>query len=193
MDNNSSEQDDTPWITIQRRPTRSLDSAKNSKYDKNVVHFKTKNLTMEQQKAVEAAAEALTKEQMAWVQHRQEIMHAHETDNEEQPESSKSKGKMIDPPEWGNAGINHEELMPETHQQFLMHMRMTTASKEFLKRKSQENLKIGNHLRNFPTANQKMMKIYRCQGPEVSMHRHRSVGPASHAWMTGVCSLWESN
>ena len=34
LDISSSEQDDIPWIPVQRRRARSLDSAKNSKYDK---------------------------------------------------------------------------------------------------------------------------------------------------------------
>jgi len=63
----SSEQDDSPWITVQHRRVRSLDSAKQNKYDKNIVHFNTKKLTMEQKETVQAAAAALTEEQMMWV------------------------------------------------------------------------------------------------------------------------------
>jgi len=182
LDNSSSEQDDTPWITIQRRRARSLDSAKNSKYDKNVVHFKTKNLTMEQQKTVKAAAEALTKEQMARVQCRQEIVHEHKTDNEEQPESSKSKGKMIDPQEWGNAGINHEELMLETQAAIFDAYKNDNRIKRTPKKEKSRKSKNRKSSRKFSDSESEDDKNF--QMPEVS--RHKSIGPAGHARMTEV-------
>ena len=180
LDNSSSDQNDTPWITVQRRCVRSLDSAKSSKYDKNVVHFKTKNLTMEQQKTVKAAAEALTKEEMVRVQHRQEIVYEHETDNEEQPESSKSKGKTIDPREWGNAGINHEELMPETQAAIFDVYKDDNRIKRIPKKEKSRKSKNRKSSRKFSDSKSEDDENF--QMPEVS--RHKSIGPASHAQMT---------
>ena len=110
----SSEPDDSPWITVQRRHARSLDSAKQNKNDKSIVHFNTKKLTTKQKETVQAAAASLTEEQMARVRCRQEIVHTHETEIQEEPESFRSKGKTIDPREWGNMGIHHEEMNPDT-------------------------------------------------------------------------------
>jgi len=115
-DSSSSEPDEnngSPWITVQRKRARSLDSAKKSRYNKNLVQFNTstRKLSTEQEKAVKAATEALTSEQRERVARRQDVLDVQSEEDDEEP--SRDKGKTVDPREWGNAGISRKELNPE--------------------------------------------------------------------------------
>ena len=102
-----------PWIAIQRRHTRSLDSVDMSCNNKINVHFtpKKNKLSMEQLTTVKAAKSSMTEDQMEKVSHRQGAINA-QVWRENNPVSgpSNNKGKTIDPLEWGNAGISEEEL-----------------------------------------------------------------------------------
>ena len=66
-------------------------------------------MSAEQEEAVKAAVNLLTDEQKEQVARRQDkIVLPKETDNK--PGASHSKGKTVDPREWGNVGIDHREL-----------------------------------------------------------------------------------
>jgi reverse transcriptase-like protein/aspartyl protease/zinc knuckle protein len=107
----SSDENEEPlWKTIQRRRAQSLDSA--GKKLGNQVVYVNPNLSTEQKLAVDTAANKLTKEQLANIERRQEIVSAQIGVEEAGP--SNNKGKTIDPREWGNVGIDQEELNPET-------------------------------------------------------------------------------
>ena len=72
-----------------------------------------KKLSTEQEKAVNTAASLLTQEQEDCVQRRQDkvaTQHKETSPNEMDAGPSRKKGKAIDPREWGNAGIDPEEM-----------------------------------------------------------------------------------
>jgi hypothetical protein len=105
-----SEDDDSP---VKRKRAQSLDSARNRLRNKKIVYLnpKSKTLSTEQEQAVEAATSLLTQEQKDQVQRRQDkVMIQNEEDDSSEPGPSQNKGKTIDPREWGNAGIDPEEL-----------------------------------------------------------------------------------
>lgn len=110
-----SEHNDPGWVTTKRSRAQSLDSARTKLKNKNIIYLKSKTLSSEQKKLVAAAANNLTQEQRDQVQRRQDKV-APRTDEDELPEPqpeagpSRHKGKAVDPREWGNAGIEPEEL-----------------------------------------------------------------------------------
>ena len=99
-DNTSSESEDgnSPWTTVKRGRARSLDSIKESIKNKKLIYLKPDALTKEQKQQVEQRQAKITME----------------SDTEKEPGPSRKKGKATDPREWGNAGIDLEELDPET-------------------------------------------------------------------------------
>jgi len=178
----SSEPDDSPWITVQRRHARSLDSAKQNKNDKSIVHFNTKKLTTKQKETVQAAAASLTEEQMARVRCRQEIVHTHETEIQEEPESFRSKGKTIDPREWGNMGIHHEEMNPDMQAAILdVYEKETRVKKEPRRERSKrsKNRKLAKKLSDSGSDSDENFQV-----PQVS--RHKSAASAGHAQVKDV-------
>ena len=106
-----SEDSDPRWTTVRRRRAHSLDSTKKNLRNKELIYL-SKTLSAEQEEVVKAAVNLLTDEQKEQVVRRQDkIVLSKETDNE--PGASRSKGKTVDPREWGNVGIDHRELDPE--------------------------------------------------------------------------------
>ena len=97
---------------------RSLDSANRSRQI-NPVYFKSSTLSTEQEKAVEAANESLTTEQKERIATRQEKVARQHESTEVQAESSRNKGKTVDPREWGNARLNSQELDIEVQKALL--------------------------------------------------------------------------
>ena len=66
-------------------------------------------LSSEQERVVEAAANSLTQEQNSQVQ-LERCQTRVEENNPPEPSTSRDKGKMIDPHEWGNVDIPSEEI-----------------------------------------------------------------------------------
>jgi hypothetical protein len=106
-----SEDEDAPRAKHGR--ARSVDSAQYSIRNKKTIYFKSHTLSTEQEQTVNAAAEALTQAQKERLERRQENVTTRVEENNE-PGTSLSKGKAIDPGNWGNSGIDPEELDPET-------------------------------------------------------------------------------
>ena len=105
-----SEDDDPRWATVKRGRAHSLDSARKNLRNKKFIYLKSKTLSTEQEKIVEAAASLMTQEQKDQVQRRQDKVTTRQENNLPEPGPSRSKGKAVDPREWGNAGIEPEEL-----------------------------------------------------------------------------------
>ena len=101
------EDGDPQWSSIRHGRARSLDSARASLRDKKIIYLKPSALSAEQEKAVEAATESLTQEQKEHIQQCQVVA---QPNKDSIPGPSCNKGKTVDPREWGNAGINPEEL-----------------------------------------------------------------------------------
>jgi hypothetical protein len=115
-DSSDESEDENPrWTSVKRGRARSLDSVKAGLKNKKFVYIKNKTLTTEQEETVSKATEQLTPEQREHVQQRQsKVAHQKEDDSSEseepQAETSRGKGKATDPREWGNSGIEPEEL-----------------------------------------------------------------------------------
>ena len=102
-----------PWVTVQCRHVRSLDSVDTSCNNKINVHFtpKKNKLSMEQLTTVKAAESSMTEDQMEKVSCCQGAINAQAwCENNPVSGPSNNKGKTVDPLEWGNAGISEEEL-----------------------------------------------------------------------------------
>ena len=180
-DESSSEQEDgTPWITVQRKRARSLDSAKKSRRNKNLAQFdiNAKNkLSTEQETVIKAATEALTKEQREHVVRRQDIIAQSEGD---EVGMSRDKGKTIDPREWGNSGIVHEELDPDVQGAIFDTYENEIRVKEDSKKKKSNNSKNRKSSKKYSDSESESDKFFKV--PQVS--RHRSIASAGHARMT---------
>jgi hypothetical protein len=116
-DDESEGEDDPRWTSIRRRRAQSLDSTKKNLKNKKLRYLKPdiSTLSKEQERTVKAATNLLTKEQKDNVRRRQDkVTTQREENNPPGPEpgssSSREKGKTVDPREWGNAGIEPEEL-----------------------------------------------------------------------------------
>ena len=106
-DNSSSELSDDEVKKPPLRHAHSLDS--DDGIPQKNVSFKAE-LPFEQKIAVETATKALTPEQLATVQRRQDVVYT---------QQETRKGKGIDPREWGSVGIDASELAPETQEELL--------------------------------------------------------------------------
>ena len=115
-DDSPDESDGETPHQISKKRARSLDSARKKLRSKKVVYLKRNELSSEQKKVVEAAANSLTQEQKSQVQRRQNRV---EESNPPEPSTSRDKGKMIDPREWGNAGIPSDEISVEMQKALL--------------------------------------------------------------------------
>ena len=99
--------------TVRRMRARSLDSARKRLRNKKFIYLETKTLSTEQEKAVNTATSLLTQEQKESMQRHQNVVvtqHEKASPNDMDPGPSRKKGKAFDPREWGNAGINPEEM-----------------------------------------------------------------------------------
>jgi hypothetical protein len=95
-----------PWTTIQRRRTRSLGSL--DRVRNHSGNNRTRGLTLEQIQVVNTAADALTDSQRRTLNERKKKT-AHRRGNSSSSReegTSKRKGKIIDPREWGNVNIS---------------------------------------------------------------------------------------
>ena len=113
VEDSSDESEPEDPRSTRRKRARSLDSARKSLQNKKVVYLNPKKLSTEQEKAVNTAASLLTQEQKDCVQRRQDkvaTQHKEASPNEMDAGTSRKKGKAIDPREWGNAGIDPEEM-----------------------------------------------------------------------------------
>ena len=106
-DDSSDESDDDIPQQTSRKRAQSLDSARRSLHIKKVVYLKQNMLSSEQERVVEAATNSLTQEQKSQVQRRQNTV---KENNPPEPSTSRDKGKMIDPHEWGNIDMPSEEI-----------------------------------------------------------------------------------
>ena len=86
-----SEDEDPRWTTVRRGRARSLDSVRNSLKNKKIIYLNPNALSTEQKKVDNTAPNLIN-------------------NDTEDPGTSRDKGKTIDPREWGNAGIEPEEL-----------------------------------------------------------------------------------
>ncbi|KAF8799892.1 hypothetical protein BYT27DRAFT_7263507 [Phlegmacium glaucopus] len=105
-------EDDLPWTTVKRRRARSLSSLNRVRNNSPETISRNRKLTSEQRQTVRAAAEALDKKQKHLIQRRQQIVQTRRK-NSPRPQdegTSKSKGKTIDPREWGNVNMSQESL-----------------------------------------------------------------------------------
>jgi hypothetical protein len=103
-----SEDEDPRWTTVRRKRAQSLDSAKKNLINKNLIYLKPNTLSTEQKKVVDAATDLLTRDQKDQLRRRQNKTQHNE--NNAEPGPSRNKGKTVDPREWGNVGINPEEM-----------------------------------------------------------------------------------
>jgi hypothetical protein len=103
-----SEDEDPRWTNVKRKRAQSLDSAKKNLINKKIIYLNPSTLSTEQGKAVEAATNLLTQGQKDQLQRRQNKTQHNE--NNAEPGPSRKKGKAVDPREWGNAGIDPEEM-----------------------------------------------------------------------------------
>ena len=109
---NGSENDgsDPRWVTVKRGRAQSLDSARKHLQNKNVV-FLSKTLSTEQEKVIEAATNSLNSEQREQLKHRQnKVVTQNREDGPVSGPSTMSKGKTVDPREWGAVDISPEEM-----------------------------------------------------------------------------------
>ena len=84
----------------------SLDSAKKNLQNKKFIYLKSKTSSTEQEKIVEAAASLMTQEQKDQVQRHQDKVTTRQENNSPEPGPSHSKGKVVDPREWGNRVVH---------------------------------------------------------------------------------------
>jgi hypothetical protein len=108
--NTSDESEDPDGISAKHGRAQSLDSARDTVHNK-FNYLNSMTLSTEQEKAVDTAVNLLTKEQKEQLHRRQE-----KVASQDEPETSRGKGKTIDPREWGNAGIASEELNIEAQE-----------------------------------------------------------------------------
>ena len=108
---NESGDDDLRWSTVKRGRAQSLDSARTNLKNKKIIYL-NKQLSYEQKRTVDVATGLLTSEQKDRVQRRQDNLRTvpQLEENSPIPGPSQNKGKTVDPREWGNAGIESEEL-----------------------------------------------------------------------------------
>ena len=97
------EEDELPWSTVERKRAPRRGTSK-----------KRRPLTAEQAKAVQKAAEGLTDEQRKAVQRRQAKVRPRQDSSVSSrgQGTSRPKGKMKDPHEWGNVDFGGENLDP---------------------------------------------------------------------------------
>ena len=110
-----------PWTVVQPRRSRSLDSLP---INKNVGTLPKKATKASGRPApdpvIEAAKSGLTSEQRAQYQRRKMAVRSRATSTSSQGEGpSQPKGKGVDPRNWGNIGIDVEELDPEKQREEL--------------------------------------------------------------------------
>ena len=135
-----SENEDQRPVTKHDR-ARSLDSARSRLKNKKLIYLKSKTLSTEQEKAIQNTTSLSTQEQQAQTQRRQDRIAPQNTSGD--PETSRHKGKTIDPREWGNAGISPGEL-DISHQRAMLeaYERGQKEAKRGLKRSKNRNKKI---------------------------------------------------
>jgi hypothetical protein len=108
-DSEESSEEEVPLKNVIRaKRAKSLDSIKQNENTIQLSTITTVQLE-EQQEIIQAAEESLTTEERDRIQRRQDAVDAHE----------KSKGKTVDPREWGNVEFNEEEMDPETQEAIL--------------------------------------------------------------------------
>ena len=108
-----SENESYPQFPTRRKRARSLDSARKSLRNKKFVYLNPKPLSTEQENTVNIAANLLTQEQQNHVQRRQTkvaTQYEETSPNRMDPGTSRKKGKNVDPGNWGDAGLNPEEM-----------------------------------------------------------------------------------
>jgi hypothetical protein len=100
-----------PWTTVQPRRSRSLESLRKLRSNRNYIPRKVNRNDMGDDPNIDAAVESLTDDQRKHIDKREKTVRSAQDNSRSHEEgSSKPKGKGPDPLNWGNVGINPDEL-----------------------------------------------------------------------------------
>jgi hypothetical protein len=105
-----------PWITVQPRRSRSLESLRKLRSDRkiNYISCKVNRKEMGDDPNIDAAVESLTDDQHEKINRREKTVRSAEDNSKSCKEGpSQPKGKGPDPLNWGNVDINPRELDTE--------------------------------------------------------------------------------
>jgi hypothetical protein len=107
------QEQEAPWTTVKRRRAQSLSSLGRTPEVSQKVRLQKKKLTVEQMRTVQQAEQGMTSRERDIVQRRQEkvpVGRESSLSSRGEGPSKPSKGKGIDPREWGNANISQDSL-----------------------------------------------------------------------------------
>jgi hypothetical protein len=103
-----------PWTTVQPRRSRSLESLRKLRSNRNYIPHKVNQNEMGDDPNIDAAVESLTDNQRKHINRREKTVRSTQDNSRSHEEGpSRLKGKGPDPSNWGNVGINPDELDAE--------------------------------------------------------------------------------
>ena len=162
------------YVPVKRRRAQSLDSLKKGREIKKEIFLTPSKLSSEQKTVVKAATKRMIEEQKAHEQRQQETVQS----EQQEPISTRNKGKGIDPREWGNIEISEKELVPHTQEALLQGYK---AEKE-----------KGNHNRDPKYKQRSKIKRFAIQSSDSEIDSDRNLPNPEFFWHRSIASAGHS-